>query len=445
MDGSSHGAALLPLYRGEPVRPILWRPAGPTSLAQFRREVSSLSAQLPAGSAMINLCEDRRCFLLAYAAAANVGHTVLLPASRADQVVTEVADAHPGSYRFDDARVQAAVGADDAEVSTPGVASNHVVMIGFTSGSTGQPKAYPKSWAAVNGSTECNARVIRMTLQASGAEAERTPAIVATVPPQHMYGMELSVLLPLLGSMAVHAARPLFPADVAGALAEVSEPRVLVSTPLHLRAMVESAQLFPRVAVIVSATAPLDAALARAVEERLGGRVLEMFGSTETCVFAWRYTATEPHWNLYPGVTLRPAENGTWVNTPWFSAPVLLQDLVELQGGARFSVRGRNVDLIEVAGKRASLADLTRRVMAIDGVHDAIMFQPDPESVGTIRRLAALVVAPGLDAREVLQHLSASVDPAFLPRPLLIVDALPRNEVGKLPRERLLGLLQARR
>jgi acyl-coenzyme A synthetase/AMP-(fatty) acid ligase len=37
------------------------------------------------------------------------------------------------------------------------------------------------------------------------------------------------------------------------------------------------------------------------------------------------------------------------------------------------------------------------------------------------------------------------VDPAFLPRPLLLVDALPRNEVGKLPRERVLALLREHR
>jgi acyl-coenzyme A synthetase/AMP-(fatty) acid ligase len=34
------------------------------------------------------------------------------------------------------------------------------------------------------------------------------------------------------------------------------------------------------------------------------------------------------------------------------------------------------------------------------------------------------------------------VDPVFLPRPLRLVDALPRNETGKLPRAALLRLLQ---
>jgi acyl-coenzyme A synthetase/AMP-(fatty) acid ligase len=431
---------------------MLWQPGGSTSLARFAQQVAALAAQLPAGGAMINLCEERRCFLIAYAAAASAGHTVLLPASRADQVVAELEAVHPDSYRCDDARVVQALDSPAAahDVGHRGaleavVSAAHVVMVGFTSGSTGQPKPYPKLWRSVHGSNACNARAIRAALEELGGKPVTTPAVVATVPPQHMYGMELSVLLPLLGGMAVHAARPLFPADIARTLAEVPEPRVLVSTPVHLRTMVESDQVMPSTALIISATAPLDAALAQAVERRLGGRVLEMFGSTETCVFARRYTAIQPHWTLYPGVQLEPGPQGTWVNAPWFAAPVQLQDIIELQGPDTFIVRGRNADLIEVAGKRASLSDLTRRLLAVPGVKDAAVFQPEPDAVGVIRRIAAVVVAPGLRAPEVLQRLAPSVDPAFMPRPLLIVEALPRNELGKLPREQLLALLQRAR
>jgi acyl-coenzyme A synthetase/AMP-(fatty) acid ligase len=100
--------------------------------------------------------------------------------------------------------------------------------------------------------------------------------------------------------------------------------------------------------------------------------------------------------------------------------------------------------MIEVAGKRASLADLTRRLLAIEGVKDAAVFQPDQDVVGTIYRVAAAVVAPGLNAKHILECLAGSVDPAFLPRPLMLVDALPRNELGKLPRGKLLELLASR-
>jgi acyl-coenzyme A synthetase/AMP-(fatty) acid ligase len=452
----------LPLLSGvDPARPVAYLPDGAVPFGQFCRHVQAIAQRLPSSGPMLNLCEDRYRFLASYAAALSAGHAVLMPPSRAEQVVTEIADANERSYRWQDDDVVAAlaavrlkpaaqgcanaVGAGCAGAADPQVLqipAGQTVMIGFTSGSTGQPKAHPKLWSSMHGSTARNAAAIRQALGIADEDPVSTiPAIVATVPPQHMYGMELSILLPLIGGMAVHAGRPLFPADIARALAELPAPRVLVSTPLHLRTLIESSQPFPTTALIVSATAPLDRDLAAAVEARLGGQLLELFGSTETCVFARRRTATGEAWRTYEGVELHPRADGTLVAAPWFVEPVLLQDLVELLGGGQFVVRGRSGDMIEVAGKRASLADLTQRLLAVEGVRDAVLFQPQPDSIATIRRLAALVVAPGCSARQIRERLAASVDPAFLPRPLRIVEALPRNELGKLPRERLLEML----
>jgi acyl-coenzyme A synthetase/AMP-(fatty) acid ligase len=438
-------ARTLPLFvSDDPSRPIAWRRGAPVFLAEFKTHVAAVVGVLPtrtASQSMINLCEDRYQFLVAYAAALSVGHTVLLPSSRAEQVVADVQNANAGSYRIDDASVEAALGSATSEgrINTS-IAADMTVMIGYTSGSTGQPKTFPKRWATVNGSNSRNAQMIRGAIGGDPGPVW----LLATVPPQHMYGMELSILLPLSGNMAVHAGRPLFPADIASALAELPRPRVLVSTPVHLRAIVESPQAFPEVDAIVSATAPLDQALAAAVVAKLKGEMVEMFGSTETCVFASRHTAREEAWRSYDGVRLEPHAEGTLVDAPWFVEPVLLQDILEQREGDRFVVRGRSSDMIEVAGKRASLSDLTRRLLAVEGVKEAVVFQPDADAVGTIRRVAALVVAPNLTAPEVLGRLAGGVDSAFMPRPLLIVDRLPRNELGKLPRENLLRALRRR-
>jgi acyl-coenzyme A synthetase/AMP-(fatty) acid ligase len=433
----------MPLFvSDDPRRPIAWRRGAPVSLAEFQTHVAAVIAKLPSRAtpaSMIDLCEDRYQFLVAYAAALSLGHTVLLPSSRAEQVVADVQNANAGSYRIDDVAVEAALSSSpSAQRINTSIPADMTVMVGYTSGSTGQPKTFPKRWHTVNGSNARNAKMIRAAI---GGDPD-TVWLLATVPPQHMYGMEMSILLPLGGNMAVHAGRPLFPADIASALAELPRPRVLVSTPVHLRAIVESPQEFPEVDAIVSATAPLDQSLAAAVVAKLKGDMVEMFGSTETCVFASRRTACEDSWRLYDGVRLEPHAEGTFVHAPWFIEPVLLQDMVELREGDRFVVRGRSSDMIEVAGKRASLSDLTRRLLAIEGVKEAVVFQPDVDAVGTIRRVAALIVAPTLTAREVLERLAGGVDSAFLPRPLVIVDKLPRNELGKLPRENLLRALR---
>jgi acyl-coenzyme A synthetase/AMP-(fatty) acid ligase len=268
------------------------------------------------------------------------------------------------------------------------------------------------------------------------------PWILATVPSQHMYGIETTVLLPLLAGMGLHAAHPLFLADIAAALAELPEPRILVTTPVHLRALLESDIDLPPLAVVVSATAPLSPEVARRVEQRYGAALVELFGSTETCVIASRRTAQEAAWRPYPGVSLRPGASGTEVDAPWFPTPVLLQDVLEVHSDGTFVVRGRNADMVEVGGKRASLADLTRRLLAVPGVRDGVIFQPDRGDGTAVQRLAALVVAEGLSEAAVLEQLAPGMDPVFLPRPLVFVSRLPRNDVGKLPREWLLAALE---
>src|SRR6185436_19092956 len=131
-------------------------------------------------------------------------------------------------------------------------------------------------------------------------------------------------------------------------------------------------------------------------EQEFDTRLCEIFGSTETCAIAHRRTALDTEWRLFPCVTLVPLAEATRVQADWLPAGTMLQDVVELLPEGRFALRGRNADMVEIAGKRASLADLNRRLLSVPGVRDAFLFQPD--TGGAVWRVAALVVAPGLDA-----------------------------------------------
>jgi acyl-coenzyme A synthetase/AMP-(fatty) acid ligase len=102
-------------------------------------------------------------------------------------------------------------------------------------------------------------------------------------------------------------------------------------------------------------------------------------------------------------------------------------------------LRGRRSDVVNVAGKRASLASLNHHLLAIPGVQDGAYLVPEEKGVA-VSRLTAFVVAPDLSARTVLDELRRRVDPVFLPRPLYFVARLPRDATGKLSREALLRL-----
>ena len=443
-------ASALPLLRvADAARPFAWRDGRPVPVAEFLADVEAVAATLPAARQAVNLCEDRYAFLVAFCAVVVRGQTNLLPPSRAPHAIEEVLAAHPGSYVLGDVVrdglmahcVCVRCGAGDVRtgIDVPEIDGDAIVAIGFTSGSTGQPKANPKTWASVHASSAQNARTLGAAL---GLVNGTLAHIIATVPPQHMYGLELSVFLPLFGPFAVHGAKPFFPADIAAALAEVPAPRMLVTTPIHLQALLRDPAVLPPLGAITSATAPLSRELAAEAEARYGAPVVELFGSTETCVIAHRRTTSESAWRVYPDIVLKPQPDGTLVDAPYFGQPVVLQDIVELLPGHAFHLCGRNADLVEIAGKRASLADLTRRLLALPGVTDAVALQLDEEDGSGVRRIAALVVAPTRSEAALLEDLRLAVDPVFLPRPLRRVVALPRNETGKLARAMVLEALK---
>ena len=438
-------SALQALAVGEAGRSLAWQDGAAISLQTFLAQVRGVAAALPAGRYVVNLCEDRYRFLVAFCAVALRGQVTLLPPSRAPAAIGDVLAQYPDSYRLLEGPPVALAPGDwllpevlpQCGGEPPQLPAQAVVAIGFTSGSTGSPQPNPKTWAAFQASTGQNLAALR-ELWAGHAQAN----LVATVPPQHMYGMELSVLMPLLGPACVHAGRPFFPEDIAAALAAMPAPRLLATTPVHLRALVESGVALPALCGIVSATAPLSQELAATAEARFACEVREMFGSTETCVIAQRRTACEAAWTPLPGVRLQPRPDGALVQAAHLPAPVLLADLVELQDDGRFQLRGRAADLLEIAGKRASLGDLTRRLLAIPGVVDGVMLQLQGGEASGVARVAALVVAPALEEADILAALRESIDPVFLPRPLKRVIALPRSETGKLPRDELLKLLR---
>jgi acyl-coenzyme A synthetase/AMP-(fatty) acid ligase len=423
---------------------------GRVALDVFLAEVRGVAAGLPEAASAINLCEDRYRFLVAFCAVALRGQINLLPSSRTPAAIEDVLRQYPDSYCVSDVRLSPAPPRLHAlperlpkhEGPIPEIDPDALAMIGFTSGSTGTPKPNPKTWGSLRISTAQNVAALRHLWPGDDAAGQHgILPVVATVPPQHMYGMELSVLLPLFAPAAVHGGRPFFPEDVGQALREAVAPALLVTTPVHLRALVESAIALPPLAGIVTATAPLPQSLAAAAELRFGCEVRELFGATEICIVAHRRTARDAAWTAYPGVRLHPQPDGTLVEAPHLPAPVALADLVELRPDHGFVLCGRQSDLLEIAGKRASLGDLTRRLQSVPGVIDGVMLQLDACENTGVRRIAALVVAPTLDETAILAALRQSIDPVFLPRRLRLVDALPRNDTGKLPREALLRLL----
>ena len=453
---SDNRANALPLLGGEATRVFAWRRSTPVSAEQFLGEAHALARTLASDGHVLNLCEDRYRFLLGFAAALIRGLPTLLPPNRSAATLADLARDFDGVQAIGDAGSICPellaqlpldcrlLPGDSAPVEPrwppPDIAANTLAAIGFTSGSTGTPTPQRKYWGSFCATTSLNARQLDRCLREAGLVAA-SANVVATVPAQHMWGMETSVLLPLRTDAAMHSGRPFFPADIATVLAETPAPRVLVTTPVHLKTLVDSGQPLPEVAVILSAAAPLSQELAQAAESTTGARVLELFGSTETCVIGHRHTAHDTDWQAYDGVCFDPVEGGTRISASWLHGAAVLPDRIDVDEDGRFRLLGRLSDHLEIAGKRASLAGITATLQGISGVRDAAVFLLDA-APGAVQRLGALVEAPGHDEADILALLRQRIDPVFLPRPLRIVEALPRNATGKLPRQALLDALR---
>jgi len=306
------------------------------------------------------------------------------------------------------------------------------IAVVFTSGSTGVPQPHPKTWGALVASVQAEAT--RMDWAAS------TPCnLLGTVPPQHMYGFESTVLMAWQSGNVLSHAQPFYPADICTALAALPAPRVLVSSPMHLRALLDAELPIPELVGVLSATAPLDAALAQQIETRCAAPLMEIYGSTETGLIATRRPALTPQWHLLPGIYWAIEGDRLRACGGHIETQTAMSDKLEPLDETHFLLHGRIADMINIAGKRHSLASLNHLLTTLPGVIDGAFFMPD-DAGAQVTRLAAAVVAPKLDANTLIAALRQHLDPVFLPRPLLFVDALPRNATGKLPRAALQAL-----
>src|SRR5580692_12367523 len=98
---------LLPLIAGfDAAAPLLWHPEGALSGGEFLRGVLALAKALPARPYLVNLCEQRANFLVAWCAALVRGQTNLLPASRAPQVIADAKAGYGDNHVVDDELVE---------------------------------------------------------------------------------------------------------------------------------------------------------------------------------------------------------------------------------------------------------------------------------------------------------------------------------------------------
>ncbi len=438
---------------------------GTRTIADLRAQVSSLASRLEPvkGGRLLLHCDDAHAFAVGLLAAAQLGSLAVLPPSRQPGALRRLAPDVAGVLLDGTSRLSALHGRPcwhPLEGQHPPrtlVAVDRDTRVAkiFTSGTTGSQKPATKALRHLED------EVIALEAQ-FGALLGPSTRILATMSPQHLYGLLFRVAWPLASGRPFLRSPLLHPEELTSHFAGAT-PFALATTPAALRHLVE--KLAPHrgtCRAVFSSGGPLSAALARRVTDALGAPPWEVYGSTETGGIAVRqqWSGGEP-WHPLPGVDVATEDGCLVVTSPFISEGrpqrdgrmrFVLGDRVSFHADGDFELMGRADRVVKIAEKRLSLPEMEQRLKTHPAVAEAVLVAL--EHRGETR--VGAVIVPAQAGRTVLaesgrrglskalmEHLSPDFDRVLLPRVWRVVDELPCDAQGKTPIATLLALFVA--
>lgn len=285
-----------------------------------------------------------------------------------------------------------------------------------TSGATGAPKRVAHAASDLRAEVDGHAGVL-------GA----WDRVVALVPPHHIYGFLFTVLGPSTAGAPVFDARGITPGAIA-ATARAGD--LVIATPFLWDLVARSGARFPPGVQGVVSTAPCPAATWSLVTETGLGRLVEIYGSTETAGLGWR-DAPGSDFTVLPHVEADPAQ-GRFLRRR-DGAPIPAPDRLAWRHDGRFLPQGRVDGAVQVGGVNVFPERVRAVLLELDGIADCAV---RPTGADASARLKAFVVPASPCARRGLEtrlagHCAARLTPPERPVRVDFGPELPRNEIGK--------------
>ncbi|MCX6463630.1 MAG: AMP-binding protein, partial [Pseudonocardiales bacterium] len=335
-------------------------------------------------------------------------------------------------------------------------------LVIYTSGTTGPPKGAVLSRGAVAANLDALAAAWAWT---------GDDVLAHALPLFHVHGLVLGVLGPLRRGGALHHLPAL---DAPGLAAAVDGGATLVfgvPTQYHrladqLESDPDAAAAIGRARLLVSGSAALTAVDHARMERLTGLAVRERYGLTESLIL----TAARADETPEPGTVGRPVE-GTevrlvpvegdadlgaveargpslfdgYLNRPEATAAAVSADGWFATGdigrwtesGALALVGRQATDLIKSGGYKIGAGEIENALLEHPAVAEAAVLGLPDDDLG--ERVVAVVVAAGTapPERELIDHVATLLAPHKRPREVRFVDALPRNDMGKVLKARL--------
>jgi acyl-CoA synthetase (AMP-forming)/AMP-acid ligase II len=338
-------------------------------------------------------------------------------------------------------------------------------LILYTSGTTGAPKGVPVSHAAIAAGLDALAGAWRWTPD---------DVLVHGLPLFHVHGLVLGVLGALrVGSSLVHTGRPR--PEAYAAAAHEAGGSLFFGVPTvwsRVCANPDAARALRTARLLVSGSAPLPVPVFERLEGLTGHRPVERYGMTETLITISTRADGERrpgHVGLpLAGVETRlaaedgapvPADGETpgelhvrapmvfdgYLNRPeataasftaggWFRTG----DIATIGPDGWHRVVGRaSTDLIKSGGYRIGAGEVENALLAHPAVREAAVVGTPHPDLG--EQVTAYVVAGEVDEKTLIDFVAERLSAHKRPRNVHLVEALPRNAMGKVMKTRLTG------
>jgi len=346
--------------------------------------------------------------------------------------------------------------ADDAPLPEPPAEAPALVV--YTSGTTGAPKGVVLS-----------RRALAAGLDGLADAWAWTPddVLVHGLPLFHVHGLVLGVLGPLrVGSSLVHTGRPTPEAYAA------AKGTLYFGVPTvwgRVCADPASAAALASARLLVSGSAPLPVRVFEQLQQLTGHEPVERYGMTETLITLSTRAAGErrPGWvgtpitgvrtrlvgddggvvahdgasigelhvqgdTLFDGYLGRLDATAASFDGPWFrtgDAAVIDPD------GFHRIVGRQSMDIIKTGGFKVGAGEVEAALADHPSVQEVAVVGLADDDLG--QRIVAYVVGEGVEPAVLIEHVAATLSVHKRPREVRLVEALPRNAMGKVQKNLL--------
>lgn len=335
----------------------------------------------------------------------------------------------------------------------------------FTSGSSGDPELIPKHLYQLIEEIDNIHRVWE--------KLGRDATVYSTVSHHHIYGLLFRALWPLAEGNQFDTAICEFFEDV-GQRSDNVQKIVLVSSPTHLSRISKDTDwslIKNKCVGVFSSGAPLPAPASFDAAKYFGCPPYEVFGSSETGGIAWRQQSPteDVRWQPFPGIEvaidessqclkilspyLPPIEsegNAKASKDVWY----VTQDKIQFdEGSKQFKLLGRADNIVKVEGKRVSVTEMERKLIAHEGIKAAKTVVLTNEKNNRVEIGVVLVLSEQGEAlqaqlsrfqfnKQLQNYLLDFFERPVVPRRWRIVEELPFNSQGKITQKSLLDFFK---